>query len=253
MNYNSNLHVIQTIATIQGEGDLLGVPSILIRLVGCNCRCSWCDSPWSWSPKNATTITPAEMNKYIAEVLELAGDKIKNLMITGGEPLLYKNNDLFKRLINLDHFNTVEIETNGALIDKDFISILPNNVKLNISPKFDLSWYTDEYDVTYHDIIKNLKYIYDHNNYIIKFVDDPKYHDVLFQFIEYSDVNHHRIPNNRIYIMPLTPNRKKHTKDVFMGKLKNASLDTLRLCMEHGFNFVPRLHLYLFDDEEEKI
>ena len=46
------MKIAELFYSIQGEGALLGVPSIFIRTSGCNLRCSWCDTPYtSWQPE----------------------------------------------------------------------------------------------------------------------------------------------------------------------------------------------------------
>jgi len=85
-----------------------------------------------------------------------------------------------------------------------------------------------------------------YSSHLFKFVNDPKYADVTKSFIKES-----KIPLNKIYMMPLTPNRKDHSPDEFSKLVKKASLETLRYCINNGYNFVPRLHLYLFDNENE--
>lgn len=67
--------------TIQGEGPDAGIPAIFVRLAKCNLRCHFCDTEFEkggwWGPID-----------LLDRVVTLAGDKIKLVVITGGEPLL---------------------------------------------------------------------------------------------------------------------------------------------------------------------
>ena len=48
------LKIAELFYSIQGEGSLVGVPSVFIRTSGCNLRCAWCDTPYtSWQPEGA--------------------------------------------------------------------------------------------------------------------------------------------------------------------------------------------------------
>lgn len=68
--------------SLQGEGELTGVPSIFVRTSGCNLRCNWCDTPYaSWNPEGGQ-MTPDEI---VAEVLKYPA---KHVVLTGGEPMI---------------------------------------------------------------------------------------------------------------------------------------------------------------------
>ena len=46
------MRISEIFYSIQGEGELTGVPTVFIRTSGCNLRCRWCDTPYaSWNPE----------------------------------------------------------------------------------------------------------------------------------------------------------------------------------------------------------
>src|SRR5262252_7221862 len=76
------LRIAELFYSIQGEGSLVGVPSVFVRTSGCNLRCEWCDSEYtSWKPEG-TRLTVAEI------VERVAAYPAKHAVVTGGEPLI---------------------------------------------------------------------------------------------------------------------------------------------------------------------
>src|ERR1051326_5564303 len=92
--------------SIQGEGKLAGVPSVFIRTSGCNLRCTWCDTPYaSWNPEGKE-MPVAEIAR---EVARLSGDKTRYVVITGGEPMMFKETaDLIVAMKEAKRHVTVE-------------------------------------------------------------------------------------------------------------------------------------------------
>jgi len=72
--------------SLQGEGELTGVPSVFVRTSGCNLRCAWCDTPYaSWNPEGRARTIP----QIVAAVENHPA--IRHVVLTGGEPMITKD------------------------------------------------------------------------------------------------------------------------------------------------------------------
>ena len=100
------LSVCETFASIQGESTRAGRPCFFIRLSGCSCACSYCDTEYAKAPGKPYRID---------ELLTLARDSgLKLVEVTGGEPMEQKETpQLCRRLIDAGF--EVLLETNGTL------------------------------------------------------------------------------------------------------------------------------------------
>ncbi|URZ02923.1 putative 7-carboxy-7-deazaguanine synthase QueE [Clostridium felsineum] len=108
--------VVEKFISINGEGLKAGKLSIFIRFAGCNLNCVYCDTKWA-NEKDVkyTLMTENEIYSYIKET------GIKNVTLTGGEPLLQNNIKELLSLLSLDNDLNVEIETNGSINLEDFL------------------------------------------------------------------------------------------------------------------------------------
>ena len=100
------MYLIEIYKSVQGESTFAGLPCIFVRLAGCNLRCGWCDSEYTFTGGKKMSLDEVE-----AEVKRLA--PVKLVEITGGEPMLQERElvPLMERL--LDQGYTLLIETSG--------------------------------------------------------------------------------------------------------------------------------------------
>lgn len=107
--------VVETFFSIQGEGRMSGVPSVFVRLAGCDLKCPFCDEPLHrLTDKKSARIfeTPEEAGQYILETYKDELRKFSYVVITGGEPTIYKElPDLIGYLCRKGIF--VSVESNG--------------------------------------------------------------------------------------------------------------------------------------------
>lgn len=100
------LRITEIFASIQGEADAVGWPTVFVRLTGCPLRCSWCDTAYAFHGGD---------KRRLEEVLsEIAGHGLRHVCVTGGEPLAQRAClDLLRALCDAGH--EVSLETSGAI------------------------------------------------------------------------------------------------------------------------------------------
>jgi 7-carboxy-7-deazaguanine synthase len=101
------MQITEIYKSIQGESTHAGLPCVFVRLTGCNLRCDWCDSEYTFSGGQRMTL-----DQVMAEVVRLSPDS-GLVEITGGEPLLQEKEavPLMQKLLASGY--TVLLETSG--------------------------------------------------------------------------------------------------------------------------------------------
>jgi 7-carboxy-7-deazaguanine synthase len=112
------MKIAEIFYSIQGEGTLVGVPSVFVRTSGCNLRCQWCDTPYtSWQPEGEERTVES-----IVEEVHAFG--ASHVVLTGGEPMIAPG------VVDLTHriSQHLTIETAGTVdapVRCDLMSISP--------------------------------------------------------------------------------------------------------------------------------
>ena len=108
-DFYNQYKVAEKFVSINGEGKRAGQLAVFIRFTGCNLKCKYCDTMWA---NNKDTPFEAMTAKQILDYI--LDTKVKNVTLTGGEPLLQENISQLITML-LENNLRVEIETNGAV------------------------------------------------------------------------------------------------------------------------------------------
>ncbi|WP_046176478.1 7-carboxy-7-deazaguanine synthase QueE [Domibacillus indicus] len=116
--------------TVQGEGAVIGRKTMFVRTAGCDYRCSWCDSAFTWDGSAKEDIRKMTPGEIYEELCRIGGDTFDHVTISGGNPALLPQIagllDLFK-----EKGITSALETQGTKYQPWFHNI----DELTISPK----------------------------------------------------------------------------------------------------------------------
>ena len=209
--------------SLQGEGSLIGVPSIFIRTSGCNLRCSWCDTPYtSWQPEGEQLS--------LDQILEqVAGYPARHAVITGGEPMIAPD------IVPLSHGLKarglhITIETAGTVfapVACDLMSISPKLA--NSTP--DGAWAAQHERLRFQpDVLRRLIVCFD---YQLKFVvTQPDDLDEIQRMLDQIAAD-----RAKVILMP---------EGIEPAVLHERGAWLAEIAKREGFRFSPRLHVDLW-------
>ncbi len=210
--------------SIQGEGALIGTPSVFVRTSGCNLRCTWCDTPYtSWTPEGEERSLDSiveEVNRYGAA----------HVVVTGGEPMIAPEiEELTHRL-----GQHVTIETAGTVdtpVRCDLMSISPKLANSTPHSRDGGRWAQQHERLRYQpEILKRLIQLYP---YQLKFVIvEPGDLTQVLAIVEEIGA-----ATNRVMLMP---------EGVDAAVLAERGRWLAEVAKREGFRFTPRLHVDLW-------
>lgn len=225
--------------TLQGEGVSVGVASVFVRSSLCNLHCTWCDTDYTWNwtgtPWQHESGQKFSKDDYIIsleaiQVAEIvASYDCKNIILTGGEPLLQQLawEEMIQYLRELDPHYRFEVETNGTQVPSEFMSSAIN--QWNVSPKLNNSGNKEEIRIN-RSALQNFVA---RENAWFKFVIQSEEDLTEVQSLEKT----YHLPKDKILLMP-----EGRTEQA----LKQKRLWLADICRDQNYRFSDRLHIQLW-------
>ncbi len=220
--------------SVQGEGSLLGTPSVFVRTSGCNLRCGWCDTPYaSWKPEGTETS--------VAELLaRVNAHPTRFVVVTGGEPMIAK--DMPALLAGLRAAGKhITIETAGTIapggVPCDLASISP---KLsNSTPALaeaGAAW-VERHERTrlQPEVLRAWCAAYDYQlKFVISSEADLTEAEKVIESIGLA------IPPEKVLLMP---------EGTSAEAIRSRNALLVECCKAKGYRYSPRLHIDLFGNK----
>jgi len=153
--------------TIQGEGAMMGRPTLFVRTGGCDYRCSWCDTMYAVDPKHSDQWQKMTTEEVMAEIERLSDQTPMHVTLSGGNPAMQPLEDL----IDLGHSKgyLFAMETQGSLV-RDWFKKLD---QLTLSPKGPSAGVKTDWDVL--DACVDLVGLYKQASMKVVIFDDADY------------------------------------------------------------------------------
>jgi 7-carboxy-7-deazaguanine synthase len=220
------LRIAELFYSIQGEGALVGVPSVFIRTSGCNLRCAWCDTPYtSWRPEGSDFT----LDQILQEARAYSA---RHVVVTGGEPMIAPEIVALTERLRAAGMH-ITIETAGTVFQPVACDLMSISPKLANSTPADPAWSGRHERLRIRpEALSELMARYD---YQLKFViARPEDLDEVRDLIAAL-----KAARERVILMPEGTAREV---------LRERAVWLAEICKEEGFRFSPRLHVDLWGD-----
>ena len=219
--------------SLQGEGELTGVPSVFVRTSGCNLRCNWCDTPYaSWSPEG----TPMRVDEIVAEVRK---HPARHVVLTGGEPMIAKEIPALAAALR-QHGYHITIETAATVAPGGIACDLAS-----LSPKLGNSAPDERLSPAWREKHEALRW----QPGVVKAWLAGYGFQLKFAVAQVADVDEieamltqlgRDIPRAKVLLMPEgTTVEALRTRAGWLGEL----------CKVRGYRYAPRLHIELYGNK----
>lgn len=220
------MRIAELFYSVQGEGMLVGMPSVFVRTSGCNLRCSFCDTPYtSWNPEGS--------NQSVDDILKRIKEyDCKYVVLTGGEPMIAPEIEMLCDRLKNDGFH-LTIETAATVykpIRADLMSLSPKLA--NSAPPVESGWAErHERDrINLHVIRQFMEHFACQFKFVIDQPEDiAEVQDLLAQLPTIS--------KEHIFLMP---------QATIVEELVKKGRWIAELCKADGYRFGPRLHIDLW-------
>jgi 7-carboxy-7-deazaguanine synthase len=215
--------------SIQGEGALIGVPSVFVRTSGCNLRCTWCDTPYtSWAPEGQFLSVDR-----IRETV--SGFGAAHVVVTGGEPLIAPDIAELTAALRADGLH-ITIETAGTVAAPVTCDLM------SISPKLSNSTPVEREGGRWANVHDRLRY---RPEVLQRLMSICQYQ---LKFVVCSPGDLEEIEKIRLEIGAPPSNVMLMPEGVRSESLSEKSLWLVDVCKAKGFRYSPRLHIDLWGE-----
>lgn len=222
--------------TIQGEGKVIGRKTMFVRTAGCDYRCDWCDSSFTWDGSAKDEIRMMTADEVYEELKEVGGDYFNHVTISGGNPALIK---AIQDLVDLFQEKGIytALETQGSKYQPwmrqiDDLTISPKPPSSMMKPNLPLLDEVIEQCV--HDTL-NLKVV------IFEEAD-----------FDFAKMIHHRYPSIPFYLQVGNPYLEGEHVDNHTDKLLSLYEDLVDRVMKssemNDVYVLPQLHTLLWSN-----
>jgi 7-carboxy-7-deazaguanine synthase len=237
--------------TIQGEGKRIGNPSVFVRFGKCNMRCVGFEVEYetpsgikkfscdSYHAVDSAFSKEWDRYKISEDLIKKVNDILPNykvdIVLTGGEPLLYWKNEQFQKFMKyyIDKGFHITIETNGSIniqLKEDW----QKKILFSISVKLSNSSEPLSKRVNIKNLTNIINFV---NESYLKFVVDNKFLEKYKNEIR-NIINN--IPKVDVYLMPLGDTAEIIDKN---------SLAVINMAIKNGFKYSDRLHIRIWDNK----